>query len=105
MAARRFSRGSVAALAVDRRVSTSWKISRSRSIWRVRSRSDCSAGEAVSGAVGLGEGSAGALAEALTGGVAGAGVQSKGRAAHLLRFAHHDPEVDETGGYSLVVIG
>ena len=54
---------------------------------------------------GLREGSAGALAEALTGGVAGAGVQSKGRAAHLLRFAHHDPEVDETGGYSLVVIG
>jgi hypothetical protein len=46
-----------------------------------------------------------ASAAALAGGVVGAGAQSKGGVAHLLRFAHHDPELDETGGYSLVVIG
>ncbi len=53
----------------------------------------------------LRDASAAALAEALAGGVVGAGAQSKGGVAHLLRFAHHDPELDETGGYSLVVIG
>lgn len=27
------------------------------------------------------------------------------RAAHLLRFAHHDPERRESGGYTLIAVG
>lgn len=32
-------------------------------------------------------------------------IAGNGRYAHLLRFAHVDPEVQETGGYSVTVIG
>jgi hypothetical protein len=33
------------------------------------------------------------------------GGRAKTEFGHLLRFAHHDPELQETGGYSLVLIG
>ena len=52
---------------------------------------------------GVPELTAGALAAALVGGQMGR--IGPGGPAHLLRFAHHDPELQETGGYSLVLIG